>query len=450
MPSYQDFRGTDLLEPGYQQDIGNILVRDELGGVSNGYDLEHSTGNSGYSFGGNQMDLGSGNHEHYFSMVKDILTNARDANGNAIVPNGADYADQIHDALVSKGDPNALSVDDKALVNAALGSDYGREQIDSAFPGAVQHTIDHVWDVVSALPPGAVRDDLTQSPEMQATLADYDNQLHIDPHGVLEQFLHGQPITFADGTQAQLTDGLTQQQLFDFIQHQHEFQERPQEFETRYLENLQPYLHGMTEREINEQVATDRALEQLHEPIVVQSLAAHDPWEETAAQQMQEAGRAELHGLTQLHTPVLDQLEQAFPAPGPPAPPAWQLPEISLPPAHDFWGITTAAPEGGPTSSTWMPDSPAIDSRAPVEAAVHEAPAPEPAPTFLGSLFGSGASSGSESSGGAFHQDPASSFHESPATFASEPAASQPSHESGGGHESGSHGGSDPGAGGIG
>ena len=60
--TWQDFLGLQALS-GFNKLVGQMLLRNELGGVSNGYELVHATiGDSGYSFGGNQLDLGGNPH----------------------------------------------------------------------------------------------------------------------------------------------------------------------------------------------------------------------------------------------------------------------------------------------------------------------------------------------------------------------------------------------------
>lgn len=55
--TWQDFEGDDNLT-GFEKVVATILLRNELGGVASGYELSHAViGKSGYSFGGNQMDL---------------------------------------------------------------------------------------------------------------------------------------------------------------------------------------------------------------------------------------------------------------------------------------------------------------------------------------------------------------------------------------------------------
>jgi hypothetical protein len=56
--TWKDFTGITLLSAGIEKLAGTVLLKNELGGVSNGYELRHaSIAQSGYSFGGNQMDL---------------------------------------------------------------------------------------------------------------------------------------------------------------------------------------------------------------------------------------------------------------------------------------------------------------------------------------------------------------------------------------------------------
>ena len=60
MPNYTQFQGPSLINDPTQKIIAQVLIKNELGSMSNGYQLDHAgTSNSGFSFGGNQMDIGT-------------------------------------------------------------------------------------------------------------------------------------------------------------------------------------------------------------------------------------------------------------------------------------------------------------------------------------------------------------------------------------------------------
>jgi len=78
MSGWTDFEGIDLLS-GFEKIVAKAILQNELGDSYSGYQPSHaSTKKSGYSFGGNQMDLAQGNAE-YNSLFIDILTNARNS-----------------------------------------------------------------------------------------------------------------------------------------------------------------------------------------------------------------------------------------------------------------------------------------------------------------------------------------------------------------------------------
>ena len=70
--TYKDFQGIEAIKDPFKYKIAENLIKNELGGVSNGYMISHAgTGNSGWSFGGHQMDLGSNDNAKI--IMKDIL-----------------------------------------------------------------------------------------------------------------------------------------------------------------------------------------------------------------------------------------------------------------------------------------------------------------------------------------------------------------------------------------
>lgn len=102
---YENFEGDDNLT-GNEAIYAEVLLRNELGPISDGYELVHSTGASGYSFGGNQMDLGRNDHGRV--VLRDILTNARDGSGNLIFADGDQFYTDHQSEIESQGNPTAL------------------------------------------------------------------------------------------------------------------------------------------------------------------------------------------------------------------------------------------------------------------------------------------------------------------------------------------------------
>ncbi|RBQ27214.1 hypothetical protein [Arcobacter sp. CECT 9188] len=70
----EEFEGLKLITNSYEYSLAKSLLKNELGGLSSGYELSHvQTSNSGLSFGGHQMDL-SKNSEGLM-LLKDIVIN---------------------------------------------------------------------------------------------------------------------------------------------------------------------------------------------------------------------------------------------------------------------------------------------------------------------------------------------------------------------------------------
>src|SRR5690606_4247423 len=127
---------------GFDAVVAEMLLRNELGPYSNGYELVHSTGNSGYSFGGNQMDLSVNSNAR--DVLRDILINARDSSNNLIFADGNQFYNDHQTAIESSGNASALTTTEINLINQALSSDYGLAAINSAFVDEVQNAVGHV------------------------------------------------------------------------------------------------------------------------------------------------------------------------------------------------------------------------------------------------------------------------------------------------------------------
>ena len=160
MPSWKDFNGLNLIEDGYKKDVATTLVNNELGGRSNGYEISHATkGESGWSFGGHQLDLAKNSNAR--TLMKDILNHQY----------GKGYYESVESLL--KGDNHSFdsvsATKDKTKINNALSSDYGRKAIDQDFVSAIDKIVSHIDSVESRL-------GITLSAGEKLMLADYHNQ----------------------------------------------------------------------------------------------------------------------------------------------------------------------------------------------------------------------------------------------------------------------------------
>ena len=182
--------------------LNEVLIQSELGGASP-YTLSSAkAGRSGYSFGVPQYDLsvvGSmAGDQTARDLFKGILRNATDSNGNYLIDDGNPATSRENDSLVDTLYNKAISVggssllpSEKKMVNDALNSTYGRQNIDGALDGTLQLRINKA-DGVIALTAGSDRAFL-ESDLGKLFLCDYENQYTITPGGALEKFVQGLP-----------------------------------------------------------------------------------------------------------------------------------------------------------------------------------------------------------------------------------------------------------------
>ncbi|MDH4188215.1 MAG: hypothetical protein OEV08_14585, partial [Nitrospira sp.] len=182
--------------------LNQVLIQNELGGASP-YALSSATaGRSGYSFGVPQYDLSvAGNTAGNVTvrdLFKDILRNVTDSNGNYLIDDGNPATSRLNDSLVDALYNKAIQVGggsllpgEKVLLNAALNSTYGRQNIDGVLDDTLQLRIDAANRVI-ALTAGSDRAFL-ESDLGKLFLCDYENQYTITPGGALEKFVQGLP-----------------------------------------------------------------------------------------------------------------------------------------------------------------------------------------------------------------------------------------------------------------
>ncbi len=160
MPSYKEFEGINLIIDPTKKIIGEVLIKNELGGVSNGYQIDNAgTPNSGFSFGGNQMDLSEGVGNQIFQQI------IKQEVGQA-------FYDSISSRITQKGNSNILTMQEKSQINLALSSNYGKQLINQAFVDEVNLRSNHVDDLARILNTNFTGD-------VKVALVDYDNQFGI-------------------------------------------------------------------------------------------------------------------------------------------------------------------------------------------------------------------------------------------------------------------------------
>ena len=163
MSNYTEFEGINLITDPVEKILATVLIRNELGGVSNGYQIDHAeTPNSGFSFGGNQMDLSTGNKD-YNDLFREIV----------ISQIGQSFYNSIADKITQKGSSNILTNQERNQIDLALSSDYGKQLINQAFVDDLDSRSQRVNNLSNLL-------ETEFSNDVKVALVDYDNQYGID------------------------------------------------------------------------------------------------------------------------------------------------------------------------------------------------------------------------------------------------------------------------------
>lgn len=205
--SFTDIVFQDKNYTPFQKAVAEAVAENE---VSNSSDLAFKlsaapTTKSGYSFGGNQLDLGIKINKkgkkvinvHAAETFLDIMKNAVDQNGNKIVTQSfLDEIATVNDkgvliggAITNIGNARDLTPKQEDIINRAFTSDYGKKKITQDYMSEITKRIDKISKQI---------DNKIKSPEMQATLkreqclillVDYDNQFHLSSKGKMMKFL---------------------------------------------------------------------------------------------------------------------------------------------------------------------------------------------------------------------------------------------------------------------
>ncbi|MDF0653026.1 MAG: hypothetical protein P0121_16335 [Nitrospira sp.] len=235
--------------------LNDVLIQNELGGAAPYALSSAKTGRSGYSFGVPQYDrsvAGSmAGNKTARNLFQDILRNATDSNGNYLIDDGNSTTSRLNDSLVDTLYNKAIQVggaslppSEKTLVNTALNSVYGRQEIDGALDGTLQLRIDKA-DGVIALATGADRTFL-ESALGKLFLCDYDNQFSITPGGALVKFVHGQTV-FGITKQGDLGVG----DLLNFYFHTQQTRQTPHDPVRRFA-NVVEVVGGYTPADVDD------------------------------------------------------------------------------------------------------------------------------------------------------------------------------------------------------
>ncbi|MEZ5691983.1 MAG: hypothetical protein R3D71_10030 [Rickettsiales bacterium] len=195
--------------------IGVVLAKNEVGNDSinneEPYKLSYAGGNSGYSFGWNQLDLSK--NSKAIDHLTNILTNAIDPNtGNLVVDDINTFLANYRNALITHGIlPNSVITQ----IELALSSAYGKTYLASLFE---QTTLENINYVLSELYKAGEKyvSAALEDPKILIQLTDYHNQFNISIGGKMEQFLQGKSVTLTGGT-VQISGDLDIDDIRNFI-----------------------------------------------------------------------------------------------------------------------------------------------------------------------------------------------------------------------------------------
>lgn len=230
--TYLDFEGINLLT-GFSRVVGKVILRNELGGISNGYEISFAGGKSGYSFGGNQMDLSVNAKAR--TLLKDVLKNAKNTNGELIFSDGEAFYNTHRLEIEASGNEEALSITNRNLINQALSSLYGKSVLNEAFKDEVLERTQYVEEnIINTLEEGNIKNTLQSSEEIKTYLVDYHNQFGLSVNGKMHQFLHGKLVSTSQGTDMQLDEMVTSDDIRLFVSRSLQSLQNPTTFNNRY------------------------------------------------------------------------------------------------------------------------------------------------------------------------------------------------------------------------
>lgn len=161
----------------------DMMMSNELHGGYGAYQVSFAGGNSGLSFGGNQMDMY--NHRERSNIFLDILKNATTPAGDPIF--------QTHEIVPITGKDNILLMGrgktpadvfskDLDRVNAALSSDYGIKAINATYINETKNSINHIEKIINNFKNPAAKA-FYNTDFGKALLYDYNNQYNLDVDG---------------------------------------------------------------------------------------------------------------------------------------------------------------------------------------------------------------------------------------------------------------------------
>ncbi len=175
------FTGGDNLT-NLEKYVHEIMMLNELKGGTGGYKLSHAIlGQSGYSFGGNQMDLT--HNDKARTVLKEILTE-----NNVKI----EKIDCFIKVFKEKG---KLAQADITLIDAALSSSYGMRKLNEIYVQEISKIIAHVKLILKNIHAAIIP--FSNDFYLQLVLIDYHNQFGLDINGKMHQVLQGKKVEFS-------------------------------------------------------------------------------------------------------------------------------------------------------------------------------------------------------------------------------------------------------------
>jgi Ca2+-binding RTX toxin-like protein len=175
---------------GFKLKFHNVLMKNELNNGVGAYEISHAmAGRSGYSFGPVQWDLLKGRGR---SLFEDILTNS------SVSGMDEQAISDITDIVYTNGATFPPGSTYMGLIDSALQSTYGIEQINAAYQTELDSIISHVDSVIDNVA-YATDKSFLNTDIAKLFLCDYHNQFYISSNGLMDRFLQGQQVTFGGG-----------------------------------------------------------------------------------------------------------------------------------------------------------------------------------------------------------------------------------------------------------
>lgn len=187
------FTGGDHLT-GFDKIVHSLMMRNELINGYHGYEirLAKKKGNSGLSFGGNQMDMSK--RSGSIKLFIEILENATTNKGEKIF-NKAELPSIVGsencNLLKTSKTPHEVFGKNLDRVNTALASEYGLKAINDAYPTAIKEMKDKVSAALKAMKNPAAKN-FYSTDFGRALLCDYENQYGLKLDGAfIEKYING-------------------------------------------------------------------------------------------------------------------------------------------------------------------------------------------------------------------------------------------------------------------